>query len=167
MVFYGTETSLEIDEDLDKDKPAPSPPDPEVIQDNAAVFDGNRRVVETGGDPWTGSQQVDLISHPEVQRPTTENQTSGACKSHDSRGCLGGCLILILVLLSLSRQIGSWTDFPSGRSPRKTVPSDIAVGELANKKLSTPPSDFRFEARDCRASLASSTLGRPRHLRCS
>ena len=107
MVLYGTETSLEIDEELDKDKPVPSPADPEIIQENVAVYAGRPNVVDTEGDPWTGSQQVDLISHPEVQRPTTENQTSGACTRYDSHGCLGGCLILIIVLFSLSKQIDS------------------------------------------------------------
>ncbi|XP_024940569.1 furin-like protease 1 isoform X2 [Cephus cinctus] len=85
MVLYGTDTSLEIGDDLDKGKVGIIR---DEVQDNAAV-DARQNVVDTEGDPWTGSQQVDRVSHPEVQRPTTENQTSGGgCAVYDGRQCL-------------------------------------------------------------------------------
>ncbi|KAK2575141.1 hypothetical protein KPH14_008858 [Odynerus spinipes] len=89
LVFYGTETSLEFEEDLDKDKPGPTNIRPEEIQDNMAT-DARQNVVDTEGDPWTGSQQIERVSHPEVQRPTTENQTSGGCANLDGKS--GRCL---------------------------------------------------------------------------
>ncbi|XP_076235369.1 furin-like protease 1 isoform X2 [Calliopsis andreniformis] len=89
LVFYGTETSLEFDDILDKDKPGPPVNQQEATQDNTAI--GTRHnIVDTEGDPWTGSQQVERVSHPEVQRPTTENQTSG-CSSVDTAS--GRCLV--------------------------------------------------------------------------
>nr|XP_050854502.1 furin-like protease 1 isoform X5 [Vespula vulgaris] len=88
LVFYGTETSLEFNEDLDKDKPGLTNVQPVEIQDNTAT-DARQNVVDTEGDPWTGSQQVERVSHPEVQRPTTENQTNG-CANLDARN--GRCL---------------------------------------------------------------------------
>ncbi|XP_012280336.1 furin-like protease 1 [Orussus abietinus] len=88
MVFYGTETSLEEEEDeLDKDKPGPGVVQLKNIQDNTDT-EVRQNVVDTEGDPWTGSQQMDRVSHPEVQKPTTENQISGACNSFDGAKCL-------------------------------------------------------------------------------
>ncbi|KAK9307456.1 hypothetical protein QLX08_002254 [Tetragonisca angustula] len=87
LVFYGTETSLELDDDdLDKDKPLPPVNQQDASVDNTAIG-ARHNVVE--GDPWTGSQQVECVSHQEVQKPTTENQTSG-CSSIDPGS--GGCL---------------------------------------------------------------------------
>lgn len=88
---------MEFNEDLDKDKPGLTNVQPVEIQDNTAT-DARQNVVDTEGDPWTGSQQVERVSHPEVQRPTTENQTNG-CANLDARNgrCLGGCLILLLL----------------------------------------------------------------------
>ncbi|CAK9811856.1 Furin-like protease 1, isoform 1-CRR [Anthophora quadrimaculata] len=88
LVFYGTETSLEFDDDLDKDKPLPAVNQQDVSQDNTAI-DARHNVVDTEGDPWTGSQQVERVSHPEVQGPTTENQTSGCSRIDTGSGrCL-------------------------------------------------------------------------------
>ncbi|XP_063990950.1 furin-like protease 1 isoform X1 [Diachasmimorpha longicaudata] len=85
LIFYGTETSIEFDDELDKDKPGPAV-HTDVNQDNSA---GDRQnVVDTEGDPWTGRQQVDVISHPEIQKPPTENDTSASCRNFDSHGCL-------------------------------------------------------------------------------
>ncbi|XP_012250011.1 furin-like protease 1, isoforms 1/1-X/2 isoform X2 [Bombus impatiens] len=86
LIFYGTETSLELDDDLDKDKPLSSVNHQDVSVDNSAIG-ARHNVVVT--DPWTGSQQVECVSHQEVQRPTTENQTSG-CSSIDPGS--GRCL---------------------------------------------------------------------------
>ncbi|XP_031837292.1 furin-like protease 1 isoform X1 [Nomia melanderi] len=81
LVFYGTETSLELDDDLDRDKPMPPVHHQEQVPDNSAI--GTRHnAVDTEGDPWMDSQQVERVSHQEVQRPTTENQKSG-CSSVD------------------------------------------------------------------------------------
>ncbi|XP_026666894.1 furin-like protease 1, isoforms 1/1-X/2 [Ceratina calcarata] len=89
LVFYGTETSLEFDDDLDQDKLVPPINHQDVDQDNTAI--GVRHnIVDTEGDPWTGSQQVERVSHPEVQKPTTENQTSSGCSSVDPGN--GRCL---------------------------------------------------------------------------
>ncbi|KZC05583.1 hypothetical protein WN55_04523, partial [Dufourea novaeangliae] len=97
LVLYGTETSLEFEDDLDRDKPGPPVNHQEAIQDNSAIG-ARHNAVETEGDPWMGSQQVDRVSHPEVQRPTTENQTSGCSSVEAASGrCLGGCLILLLL----------------------------------------------------------------------
>ena len=96
---------MEIDVELDKDKPGISVLPPEEVPDNTAT-DARLNVVDTEGDPWTGSQQVDRVSHLEdpIQRPTTENQTSGGCKiSNGAHGCLGGCLILLLFVSLLNR----------------------------------------------------------------
>ncbi|XP_014473594.1 PREDICTED: furin-like protease 1, isoform 1-CRR isoform X1 [Dinoponera quadriceps] len=89
LVFYGTETSVELDDELDKDKPQPPVRHQETVQDNAAL-DPRQNAVDTEGDPWTGSQQVDRVSHPEVQKPTTENQRSG-CATFEARS--GRCLV--------------------------------------------------------------------------
>ncbi|XP_028982510.1 furin-like protease 1 [Diachasma alloeum] len=86
LIFYGTETSIEFDDELDKDKPSPAI-SPDVNQDNSAS-DGHQNVIDTEGDPRLGRQQVDLISHPEIQKPTTENGTSASCRNFDSHGCL-------------------------------------------------------------------------------
>ncbi|XP_043598904.1 furin-like protease 1 isoform X8 [Bombus pyrosoma] len=86
LIFYGTETSLELDDDLDKDKPLSSVNHQDVSVDNSAIGARHNAVVT---DPWTGSQQVECVSHQEVQRPTTENQTSG-CSSIDPGS--GRCL---------------------------------------------------------------------------
>jgi len=95
LVLFGTETSIELDDELDKDKLVPS-----VIEEihNNAGPEARHNAVDAEGDPWTGSQQVNRVSHPEVQRPTTENQTSG-CTTFNAAGsgCLGGCLILLLL----------------------------------------------------------------------
>ncbi|XP_043793748.1 furin-like protease 1 isoform X1 [Apis laboriosa] len=88
LVFYGTETSLEFDDELDKDKPLPPVNQQDVSQDNTAIG-ARHNVMDTEGGPWTGSQQVERVSHPEVQRPTTENQTSG-CSGIDTGN--GRCL---------------------------------------------------------------------------
>ncbi|XP_020281000.1 furin-like protease 1 isoform X4 [Pseudomyrmex gracilis] len=87
MVFFGTETSVEVNDELDKDKLTPPVMHHEVSQ-NHAPSDIRHNAVDTEGDPWTGSQQVERVSHPEVQRPTTENQTSGCAVFNASGGCL-------------------------------------------------------------------------------
>ncbi|XP_016922804.2 furin-like protease 1 isoform X1 [Apis cerana] len=88
LVFYGTETSLEFDDELDKDKPLPPVNQQDVSQDNTAIG-ARHNVMDTEGGPWTGSQQVERVSHPEVQRPTTENQTSGCSGVNTGNGrCL-------------------------------------------------------------------------------
>lgn len=94
LVLFGTETSVELDDELDRDKPVP----PVIETIHNAALDTRHNAVDAEGDPWTGSQQVDRVSHPEVQRPTTENQTSG-CATFEAGGggCLGGCLILLLL----------------------------------------------------------------------
>ncbi|EGI61972.1 Furin-like protease 1, isoforms 1/1-X/2 [Acromyrmex echinatior] len=95
LVFFGTDASVEVDDELDKDKPLPPVVHEEV---NNAPSDVRHNTVDTEGDPWTGSRKMDRVSHPEVQRPTTENQTSG-CAAFEAggSGCLGGCLILLLL----------------------------------------------------------------------
>ncbi|PBC32935.1 furin protease [Apis cerana cerana] len=118
LVFYGTETSLEFDDELDKDKPLPPVNQQDVSQDNTAIG-ARHNVMDTEGGPWTGSQQVERVSHPEVQRPTTENQTSGCSGVNTGNGrCLGGCLILLLLayLLGGASQgnlATSWQNFIS------------------------------------------------------
>ncbi|XP_011157851.1 furin-like protease 1 isoform X5 [Solenopsis invicta] len=87
LVFYGTDTSVEVDDELDKDKPLPPVVQEEV---NNAPSDVRHNAVDTEGDPWTGSRQMNRVSHPEVQRPTTENQTSG-CAAFEAGG--NGCLV--------------------------------------------------------------------------
>ncbi|KAG7210500.1 hypothetical protein KM043_012021 [Ampulex compressa] len=99
LMLYGTETIQDLDEELDKDKPVPPVNHQDVGQDNRGSGGTRPNVLDT--DPWTGSQQVERVSHPEVQRPTTENQTSG-CGSLESGRCLGGCLILLLVAYLLA-----------------------------------------------------------------
>ncbi|KAG8042137.1 hypothetical protein G9C98_000128 [Cotesia typhae] len=86
LVFYGTETALKFDEDLDKDKPI-APIEVEDIPHNNAGSE-DKKPVDTEGEGGSWRQQVDMISHPEVQKPTTENHTSKACKSFGSNGCL-------------------------------------------------------------------------------
>ena len=96
---------MEIDDELDKDKPGVDDLHQQIIPDNKAI-DPRQNIVETEGDPWTGSQQVDRVSHPEdrMQGPTSENQTSAGCKiSNDAHGCLGGCLILLLLVSLMNR----------------------------------------------------------------
>lgn len=135
LIFYGTETSLELDDDLDKDKPLSSVNHQDVSVDNSAIG-ARHNVVVT--DPWTGSQQVECVSHQEVQRPTTENQTSG-CSSIDpgSGRCLGGCLIL-LVLAYLYAGVNwenlatSWQDSLSVRNE-----SDLEVADNTSGSFST------------------------------
>lgn len=91
LIFFGTETSVEVDDELDKDKPLPPVAHPDVVQNNNAASNNVRHnAVDTEGDPWTGSQQVNRVSHPEVQKPTTENQTSG-CAALESAG--SRCLV--------------------------------------------------------------------------
>lgn len=85
LVFFGTETSVEIDDELDKDKPLPPAVHQDVSQSNAASDNVRHNAVDTEGDPWTGSQQVNRVSHPEVQKSTTENQTSG-CAALENNG---------------------------------------------------------------------------------
>ncbi|XP_066585085.1 furin-like protease 1 isoform X3 [Prorops nasuta] len=86
LVFYGTETSLEFD-DLDKDKPGLSVS--QDLQDNTAA-DARQNLASSEGNPWTGSQQVNRVSHPEVQRPMAANQTSESCATIDAGS--GKCL---------------------------------------------------------------------------
>ncbi|OAD56175.1 hypothetical protein WN48_03749, partial [Eufriesea mexicana] len=123
LVFYGTETSLEFDNDLDRDKPQPPVNQQDVGQDNTAIG-ARHNIVNTVDDPWTGSQQVERVSHQEVQRPTTENRTSG-CSSVDagSGRCLGGCLILLLLAYLLGgaswgNLATSWQDSLSVRNEK-------------------------------------------------
>lgn len=117
-MFYGTETSLEFDDELDKDKPLPPVNHQDVSQDNTAIG-ARHNVMDTEGGPWTGSQQVERVSHPEVQRPTTENQTSGCSNIDTGNGrCLGGCLILLLLAYLLGgaspgNLATSWQNFIS------------------------------------------------------
>lgn len=119
LVFYGTETLLEFDDELDKDKPLPPVNQQDVSQDNTAIGARQNVMVDTEGGPWTGSQQVERVSHPEVQRPTTENQTSGCSGIDTGNGrCLGGCLILLLLAYllggaSLGNLATSWHNFIS------------------------------------------------------
>ncbi|XP_048513827.1 furin-like protease 1 isoform X3 [Athalia rosae] len=89
LVLYGTETSPDGDELVNQKGGV----DLDNVQNN---------IVDTEGDPWSGSQRVDQASHPEVQRTTTEDQTSGACTQMDGSRCLecrqewflfdGGCV---------------------------------------------------------------------------
>lgn len=121
-MFFGTDTSVEGDE-LDKDKPVPPVVHEEVIQNNAPS-DVRHNAVDTEGDPWTGSRQMDRVSHPEVQRPTTENQTSG-CAAFETggSGCLGGCLILLL--LAYLTSVPGWreliTSWPASTNSRNEL----------------------------------------------
>lgn len=92
IVLYGTETSPDGDDILNvNSKPGI---DVDQVQSN---------VVDTEGDPWTGSQRIDQPSHPEVQQTTTKDQTSGACTNFDGSRCLGAFSLLILLLLSFAR----------------------------------------------------------------
>lgn len=121
LVFFGTDTSVEVDDELDKDKPLPPVAHEEV---NNAPSDVRHNAVDTEGDPWTGSRKMDRVSHPEVQRPTTENQTSGcAAFEAGSSGCLGGCLILLL--LAYLTSVPSWreliTSWPASTNSRSNL----------------------------------------------
>lgn len=112
IVLFGTETSVELDDELDRDKPVP-PVFDETVHNHAGP-DARHNAVDADGDPWTGSQQVDRVSHPEVQRPTTENQTSG-CATFEAGGggCLGGCLILLL--LAYLTGVPGWRELITSR----------------------------------------------------
>lgn len=131
MVFYGTETSVDLDDELDRDKPLPPVVHQEAIQNNVAP-DARQNAVDTEGDPWTGSQQVNRVSHPEVQRPTTENQTSGCAtfETGGGGGCLGGCLILLLLAyLTTGGVPGGWRrELMSSRSVSSTDGRDESSG---------------------------------------
>lgn len=106
MVFYGTETPVNSEEELDMDKPGPRV---EVDRTPGNGAPDGRNVIDiVANDPLTDRQQVNRVSHLEVQDPTMENQTSGGCKSHDQVGCLGGCLILLLLISSSYKQF-TWT----------------------------------------------------------
>lgn len=142
MIFFGTETSVEMDDELDKDKPLPPVAHPDAIQNNAASNNVRHNAVDTEGDPWTGSQQVNRVSHPEVQKPTTENQTSG-CAALESGGsrCLGGCLILLLLAYLTGvpdwrELIISWPALMDGRSESGAEPDRLLIA-TANSVVST------------------------------
>lgn len=112
---------MEVDDELDKDKPLPPVVHEEV---NNTPSDSRHNAVDTEGDPWTGSQQMDRVSHPEVQRPTTENQTNG-CATFEAggSGCLGGCLILLL--LAYLSSVPGWreliTSWPASTNSRSEL----------------------------------------------
>lgn len=140
-MFFGTETSVEVD-DLDRDKPQPPVMHQDIqVQENRAS-DVRHNVVDANS--WIGSQQVDRVSHPEVQRPTTENQTSGcAAFQAGGGGCLGGCLILLL-LAYLSGVPGCWqeliTSWPAsadGRSEPDRHRLLIAAANVAPTTVTT------------------------------
>lgn len=140
MVFYGTDKPLDIDEGLDKDKLISIPPEvPEVVNEDTDSYGIRPNVVDSEELPWPGSQKVDQISHPEVQKPTTENQTSGAgCIRYDARGCLGGCLILIILLLSLNNEIESWKErILVVRRTRKNDNCNSVSNRAVNSSLSS------------------------------
>lgn len=142
LVFFGTETSVELDDELDRDKPQPPVSHQETVQDNTAS-DPRQNAVDTEGDPWTGSQQVDRVSHPEVQRPTTENQRSG-CATLEARSgrCLGGCLILLL-LAYLTGSVPGWRELISswpastdsrsepGAEPKRLIATGVSATTTA------------------------------------
>ncbi|XP_033212958.1 furin-like protease 1, isoforms 1/1-X/2 isoform X2 [Belonocnema kinseyi] len=90
LVFYGTDTSLDIDNELGKDEPEVSGlPLLEVPDDTTTG--ARQNMVDMEGDPLIGSQQMDRVSHSEdlIQRPSNENQASGGCKiSNGAHGCL-------------------------------------------------------------------------------
>lgn len=142
MIFFGTETSVEVDDELDKDKPLPPVAHPDVVQNNAASNNVRHNAVDTEGDPWTGSQQVNRVSHPEVQKPTTENQTSG-CATLESGGsrCLGGCLILLLLAYLTGvpdwrELIISWPASTDSRSESGAEPDRLLIA-ATNSVVST------------------------------
>lgn len=138
MIFFGTETSVEVDDELDKDKPLPPVAHPDVVQNNAASNNVRHNAVDTEGDPWTGSQQVNRVSHPEVQKPTTENQTSG-CAALESGGsrCLGGCLILLLLAYLTGvpdwrELIISWQASTDSRSESGAEPDRLLIAATSS-----------------------------------
>nr|XP_033330920.1 furin-like protease 1 isoform X1 [Megalopta genalis] len=146
LVFYGTETSLELDDELDRDKPVPSVNRVEEIPDNSAIG-ARHNAVDTEGDPWMDSQQVERVSHPEVQRPTTENQTSGCSSVDPGNGrCLGGCLILLLLAYltcetSWGSLVSSWREPTSVHSRGDLVevspgPGWTSLSERSSTKVS-------------------------------
>lgn len=129
LVFFGTDTSVEVDDELDKDKPLPPVVQEEV---NNAPSDVRHNAVDTEGDRWTGSRTMDRVSHPEVQRPKAENQTNG-CAAFEAggSGCLGGCLILFL--LAYLTSVPSWREliisWPASTNSRSEL------GTEANRPL--------------------------------
>lgn len=139
LIFFGTETSVEVDDELDKDKPLPPVAHPDVVQNNNAASNNVRHnAVDTEGDPWTGSQQVNRVSHPEVQKPTTENQTSG-CAALESAGsrCLGGCLILLLLAYLTGvpdwrELIISWPASTDSRSESGAEPDRLLIAATSS-----------------------------------
>lgn len=105
LVFYGTETSLEVDDELDKDND-----DLSIVRGPVSDSSGENRhnLIDSNADrPWTGNQQIERVSHPEAQKPTAENHTgsdssrmvsTSGCRKFDNVGrCLGACLILLLL----------------------------------------------------------------------
>lgn len=114
LVFFGTETSLEVDDELDKDRPDLSNV-AEGESENKASTDAKQNSVDHDGESsW--NQQVDRVSHPEAQKPATENRTtivypngmdesSGCVRYDESRACLGACLIF---LLFSQRRVLAW-----------------------------------------------------------
>ncbi|EZA62232.1 Furin, partial [Ooceraea biroi] len=176
LVFFGTETSVEVD-DLDRDKPQPPVVHQEIqVQDNTAT-DARQNAVDA--DSWTGSQQVDRVSHPEVQRPTTENQTSGcAAFQAGGGGCLGGCLILLL-LAYLSGVPGCWqeliTSWPASADSRSepdrhrlliaaasVVPMTATTGAMA-----TTASSITGDATTSRRDVPAATVSASNACRCT
>lgn len=160
-MFYGTETSLEFDDDLDKDKMAPPVIHEDVSQDNTAIG-ARHNIVDPESDPWTGSQQVERVSHPEVQRPTTENQTSGCSSIDSSNGrCLGGCLILLLLAYligaaSWGEQLTSWQEPPGVQDE-----SDLEVSTDTSGSSSASSNDAKIVFK------VNSTIVRSSGTRCS
>lgn len=147
LVFFGTETSVEIDDELDKDKPLPPAVHQDVSQSNAASDNVRHNAVDTEGDPWTGSQQVNRVSHPEVQKSTTENQTSG-CAALENNGtrCLGGCLILLLLAYLIG--MPDWeliTSWPASTNNRSVVVVETTTSSWTNDAAINRLS----EAREC------------------
>lgn len=160
MVFFGTETSVEIDDELDKDKPLPAVVHQDVIQNNAAPNNVRHNAVDTEGDPWTGSQQVDRVSHPEVQKPTTENQTSGCAALEGSR-CLGGCLILLLLAYLTGvpdwRKLTSWPASTDSRSESGAEPDRLLIA-ATNSVVSTTTTSWTNDVPMQRVSAAINRL---------
>jgi len=153
LVLFGTETSIELDDELDKDKPVPSVI-AETIHNNAAP-EARHNVVDAEGDPWTGSQQVDRVSHPEVQKPTTENQTSG-CATFEAAGsgCLGGCLILLL--LAYLTGVPGWRDLITSLPVSDNRSESAAESRIAATVVSTTTTSWSCDM----------TIGRSETCRC-
>lgn len=168
MVFFGTETSVELDDELDKDKPLPAVVHQDMIQNNAAPNNVRHNAVDTEGDPWTGSQQVDRVSHPEVQKPTTENQTSGCAALEGSR-CLGGCLILLLLAYLTGvpdwrELITSWPASTDSRSESGAEPDRLLIA-ATNSVVSTTMTSWTSDVPMQRVSTSINRL--PGECRCS